>query len=826
VRYRALAGGDSAAMACRFVLGSSSGPSSTIELKAPGSLAPPRTTPYRASDVSTWIDANFNYPTRYSRRAILTAQNAVSNALAATSMDGPANLTAPTGMAAYWTDAPPVKTSLNTAAFDELWRAFWSVMADRAGGGSFTTPFGPTDDPNPYINAAHPTHAQRMFRPSLRDRRSSTPGMNTMHFDPTNQLKLRAAIAAVNALDLRDGDRDVTHKRITLDALIDNAPVPVEVVIFGNEGQLYLTEVFANTDNVTPGGATNEPNPKGYVAVELHNPHSYPINLGNWRLGLTDRRATSPLPAQLRSITGFAGFGAPGAPGTPVVPPGGYVVLENYSAAPPPGDTSVAKYRPARIATLMGLLPPEAIIYVPNLHEVFEDPLDATRKGGELVLLRPRRADGTLSSSTAANDVYDEANIQDLAPVDSFDFTGVLLPSGAPLNAGNPACLVHYVRASGPGQLWKHVYPGRYDGTLARLRHEGTEQLDFVDAASEAALTPAVPVALGAGDAVASYPNPFLPIQVANQDHAGPNAATGATGNKFPFGGFARAGDVLGVPFIGAYRVRASTGNPGAMLYELNALTLDSAFADDADPADDVTENIGRMCPVGDPVSLPATGDYGSDPAAWRYRWAMGVFDCFTVLAPHDDYLPNVDRAKYPGASPDAVDANAGADRLRGVEGLVNLNTASVSVIAALPIAGTGSSVSNTDLARRIVDYRSANGPFRSLFDLNKVLGFREAWGDPATDPNDAQGDISPAGAAADGVRGDWEEQFLTINRISNMVTLRSDVFTCYVVIQGWRNAPSAAPQLVAERKAAFIVDRTNVTNRNRSPRIYTLATD
>jgi hypothetical protein len=64
------------------------------------------------------------------------------------------------------------------------------------------------------------------------------------------------------------------------------------------------------------------------------------------------------------------------------------------------------------------------------------------------------------------------------------------------------------------------------------------------------------------------------------------------------------------------------------------------------------------------------------------------------------------------------------------------------------------------------------------------------------------------------------------INRISNLITTRSDSFTVYIVIQGWRNAGAPvtsdpnppvtgdpkAPQLVVERRAAFIIDRSNVT--------------
>ena len=75
---------------------------------------------------------------------------------------------------------------------------------------------------------------------------------------------------------------------------------------------------------------------------------------------------------------------------------------------------------------------------------------------------------------------------------------------------------------------------------------------------------------------------------------------------------------------------------------------------------------------------------------------------------------------------------------------------------------------------------------------------------------------------ANDHVPGDFEKQFLAFNRISNLVTIRSDSFTAYVLVQGWRNVGSANPEMVVQRRAAFIADRSgsipsskalNVTN-------------
>ena len=77
-----------------------------------------------------------------------------------------------------------------------------------------------------------------------------------------------------------------------------------------------------------------------------------------------------------------------------------------------------------------------------------------------------------------------------------------------------------------------------------------------------------------------------------------------------------------------------------------------------------------------------------------------------------------------------------------------------------------------------------------------------------------AASSYAPAGRTGDtaGVANDFEQKFLMINRISNLITTRSDTFTVYIVIQGWRNAGTARPSLVVTKRAAFIVDRNNIT--------------
>jgi hypothetical protein len=62
-----------------------------------------------------------------------------------------------------------------------------------------------------------------------------------------------------------------------------------------------------------------------------------------------------------------------------------------------------------------------------------------------------------------------------------------------------------------------------------------------------------------------------------------------------------------------------------------------------------------------------------------------------------------------------------------------------------------------------------------------------------------------------DGVRGDFEEQFLQLSRISNLITTRSDSFTAWILIQGYRDANTANPKLEVQKRVAYIIDRSKM---------------
>jgi hypothetical protein len=539
-------------------------------------------------------------------------------------------------------------------------------------------------------------------------------------------------------------------------------------------------------------------------------------------------------------------------------------------------------------------------------------------------------------------DRYDEErNLWDLVPVDQVDFTGVALPAAPAAGDENKIYnSVHYARANGVGAEWRFVYPGRYDGSRPSQRHQGMVQASFgVGMSSEVdpfagAAVPEPRVRLGAADAVAHPNQGSFTIQLAAAGWPG-QQPIGPSGNAYPFGMFGRLADILQVPFIGAYTVYVqgprrgpdAPGLPTPELYEMNSVSMDSAFAEDTDVTDDAStgalpdeprEQIGRFFPVrvtaplpdrppkpppdDRPIEVPHVDDFATRHSGgypnpfqssetevrFRYRWAMDLFDHFTIQAPHNDFFPNVAPSlyKYKDAAgnvaylsppPVAVSNSGGvagnsdasdllssgkpdesndyAEDLQPVEGLVNINTAPWKVLAALPMvlddAGRVDVVRNAELAKAIVYFRDVDsgvrtfngdtiaqphGPFRSIFELNEVVetrpdsllnrtlvtrlrgiriepGFQNGYGETklrfaqgASNPGIESGDLSP-----DAVRGDFEERYLVLNRISNLITTRSDTFTCYVYVMGVLHDGTPSAELKVQRRVAFIADRSGV---------------
>lgn len=475
-------------------------------------------------------------------------------------------------------------------------------------------------------------------------------------------------------------------------------------------------------------------------------------------------------------------------------------------------------------------------------------------------------------------------------PIDAFDFTGLTMSAQlADPGAGNPqptkdVVRWHYARPNGIGaDQWKCVYPGRFDPAQAARRQEGTQYREWevtrlqtaenepantdwtVDGWNYNSATVSRPApALGAAGAQGTYARIYsvqLGNHIATGNFPAPNKIANANGttvvNQFPFGGFARNGDILNVPFIGASRLSS-----GGTLYELTPITMAAAFSDDLDDAatgvdNNTIEQLGRFAPL-------KALDHGYTGTE-HYEFASRLFNYLTAVSqPKDDTSPNMENAAYKTSGgfgnntlPEPVKntltgaANANEDTLP-VHGLININTAPWQVLAAVPWTRIGDpSITNQTqandvnrrIAKAIVRYRdvnngtgSPNGFFRSIFELNRIPAysagdldeagttgspaFRFLAGDPETvDFTQGQGEItaptSTGTPAGDGILGDYKQRLLVLNRVSNLLTTRSDSFTVYVLVQAWQDAGSRIPVLIGERRSAFIMNRKAPTDNN-----------
>ncbi len=156
-----------------------------------------------------------------------------------------------------------------------------------------------------------------------------------------------------------------------------------------------------------------------------------------------------------------------------------------------------------------------------------------------------------------------------------------------------------------------------------------------------------------------------------------------------------------------------------------------------------------------------------------------------------------------------------GANETR-IKGRININTAPWFVMAQLPWM-------RPPIAQAIVAYRDQTavpgGPdysarpgvpgFRSIGDLVQVseMGFY------AADPADLAG--SPDLTPRDGAGQDFEERDMIFARISNLITVRSDVFTAYILARIGVDGP--------QKRFIAVLDRSSVAARTDRVKIVAL---
>ena len=147
------------------------------------------------------------------------------------------------------------------------------------------------------------------------------------------------------------------------------------------------------------------------------------------------------------------------------------------------------------------------------------------------------------------------------------------------------------------------------------------------------------------------------------------------------------------------------------------------------------------------------------------------------------------------------------------IKGRININTAPWFVLAQLPWVSLGISINfPPNLAQAIVKYRDeVKTPkgFESIGELMQVPDmdyYAQSNGDLAGFP-----DLTPG----DGAPDDFEERDVIFARISNLVTVRSDVFTAYILVRIGTDGP--------QKRVMAILDRSNVYSPTGKVRIIAL---
>ncbi len=131
------------------------------------------------------------------------------------------------------------------------------------------------------------------------------------------------------------------------------------------------------------------------------------------------------------------------------------------------------------------------------------------------------------------------------------------------------------------------------------------------------------------------------------------------------------------------------------------------------------------------------------------------------------------------------------------IKGRININTAPSFVLAQLPWM-------EVSIAQAIVAYRDGvAGAFKSTAALCQV----PEMGYYATDPAHASVDLDrlPDLTPSDGAVSDFEQRDVIFSRISDVVTVRSDVFSAYILVRTGTDGP--------QKRVLAILDRSQVNS-------------
>jgi hypothetical protein len=169
------------------------------------------------------------------------------------------------------------------------------------------------------------------------------------------------------------------------------------------------------------------------------------------------------------------------------------------------------------------------------------------------------------------------------------------------------------------------------------------------------------------------------------------------------------------------------------------------------------------------------------------------IFKYLTVFDPANDGIDNdgdtlLDNADFVGFE-------------WKVPGRININTAPWYVIAQLPWMQYQDS--NSIRAKAICNKRDEPSQ-QGFWNIGELMLVGKMW-DLGVDGLDQVGfpDLTPGDSLGDGAEDDFEERDVIFARISNLVTVRSDVFTAYILVRIGTDGP--------QKRVIAILDRSDV---------------
>ena len=139
------------------------------------------------------------------------------------------------------------------------------------------------------------------------------------------------------------------------------------------------------------------------------------------------------------------------------------------------------------------------------------------------------------------------------------------------------------------------------------------------------------------------------------------------------------------------------------------------------------------------------------------------------------------------------------------IKGRININTAPAFVIAQLPWMFPV-------IAQDIVTYRNTAGAFKSIAETMYApqMGLYNPFWTDGLDLGQMP-DLTPNDGAVD----DFEERDIIFSRISNLITVRSDIFTAYILVRIGVDGP--------QRRVIAVLDRSGVSSASDNVRIITV---